>query len=116
MIIAQKNEIATVENAQKVQFNEFSKAWDEYMADYENAAYESIERMKEKHLKEIEEFRQNFNLQFKVKSKCSKELLEYKKQEKIFFSIKDYDKAEHFRNLANAKEKEEREEMEMQLL
>lgn len=28
---------------------EFSKAWDNYMQDYETAAYKSLEKLKEKH-------------------------------------------------------------------
>jgi hypothetical protein len=30
-------------------------AWDKYMRDYEAAAFESVERLKEKHIKEIQE-------------------------------------------------------------
>jgi hypothetical protein len=36
-----------------VQFQEFNDAWDKYMADYEEAAFESVERLKEKHMKEL---------------------------------------------------------------
>ncbi len=43
---AQEQELVMVEDAQKMQFNEFQEAWDKYMKDYENAAFESIERLK----------------------------------------------------------------------
>jgi len=38
-----------------VQFFEFSKAWDAFMADYEATAYLSLEKLKERHQKEIDE-------------------------------------------------------------
>ena len=53
MRIAQEQELATVEGAQKVQFQEFNDAWDKYMADDEAAAFESVERLKEKHMQEL---------------------------------------------------------------
>lgn len=42
-----------MEQAQKDQFMEFSKAWDSYMSDYEQAAYTSLEHLKEKHDQEV---------------------------------------------------------------
>ena len=42
------------------------------------------------------------------KNKLSKELMEMRKQEKIYFSIKDYDKAEQTRRKANKLEMMER--------
>lgn len=32
---------------------EFSNAWDQYMTDYESAAYKSLEKLKAKHDEEI---------------------------------------------------------------
>lgn len=58
MRIAQEQELATVEGAQKVQFQEFNDAWDKYMADYESAAFESVERLKEKHMQELAQLSQ----------------------------------------------------------
>ena len=46
MKVAQEQELLTVESAQRAQFAEFSKAWDEYMTDYETTAYLSLEKMK----------------------------------------------------------------------
>lgn len=39
-----------------MQFEEFTQAWDEYMQDYEATAYLSLEKLKERHMKEYEEF------------------------------------------------------------
>jgi hypothetical protein len=38
-----------------MQFDEFSDAWDIYMNNYEKAAFESVERLKEKHMQELQE-------------------------------------------------------------
>ena len=51
---AQEQELITVESAQRAQFLEFSSAWDNYMSDYEATAYLSLEKLKEKHLLEIQ--------------------------------------------------------------
>ena len=50
---AQEQELVTVETAQRSQFLEFSQAWDNYMSDYEATAYLSLEKLKEKHLMEL---------------------------------------------------------------
>ena len=50
---AQQQELLAVEEAQRLQFGEFSAAWDRYMADYEATAFESVERLKEKHVREV---------------------------------------------------------------
>lgn len=112
---AQENELVTVENAQKIQFNEFSSAWDQYMSDYEAAAFESVERLKEKHIFEIKELHDKVKSSFKITYKFSKELMDMRKQEKIFFSLKDYDKAEAIRRLADKQEQRERAASEFQL-
>lgn len=46
MNIRQREELIHLERIQRTQFEEFTSAWDQYMMDYEIAAYESIERMK----------------------------------------------------------------------
>lgn len=53
---AQEHELANIEAAQKAQFVEFSQAWDHYMSDYEATAYLSLEKLKEKHMLEFEQF------------------------------------------------------------
>lgn len=84
-----------------MQFDEFNQAWDKYMSDYEEAAFESVERLKDKHLKEINELYDKVKNEFKVKFKWSRELMDLRKQEKIMFSVKDYEKAEELRQKAN---------------
>ena len=67
------------------------------MTNYEQAAFESVERLKEKHLQEIQGIDQKVRAEYNVKFKWSKELMDLKKQEKIHFSVKDYQKAEECR-------------------
>lgn len=90
-----------MEQAQKMQFTEFSEAWDKYMADYETAAFDSVEKLKEKHIQEIKDLHEKVRADFSVKFKLSRELLDLRKQEKIFFSVKDYHKAEEFKRRAD---------------
>ena len=42
----QEEELAQVENAQKEQFLEFNKVWDNYMSEYEATALSSLEKLK----------------------------------------------------------------------
>ena len=49
------------------------------MNEYEDAAYESIEKLKERHIKEIEELHSKVKRDFQIKMKCSKELLDLRR-------------------------------------
>lgn len=64
---AQEQELITVENAQRQQFLEFSQAWDNYMSDYEATAYLSLEKLKEKHILEIQQLQEQIRRENKVK-------------------------------------------------
>ncbi len=88
MRAAQEQELLTIENAQKAQFIEFSQAWDNYMADYEATAYLSLEKLKEKHLKEIEELRNKIRRDCKIKLKLPKDLIEKRKRVKLLVNMK----------------------------
>lgn len=49
------------------------------MADYEATAYLSLEKLKEKHLLEIQQLHDKIRKEFKIKLKLTKELMEMKK-------------------------------------
>jgi hypothetical protein len=49
------------------------------MSDYEATAYLSLEKLKEKHLMEVNSLQEKIRSQFKVKLKFTKELMEMKK-------------------------------------
>ena len=54
MRLAQEKELLNIENAQTIQFQEFSDAWDKYMRDYEVTAFDLIEQLKMKQMQERE--------------------------------------------------------------
>ena len=97
MRLAQEKELLNIENAQTIQFQEFSDAWDKYMRDYEVTAFDLIEQLKMKQMQERETEEENVTRNFMLKQSNSKELVDMKKQEKIYFSVKDYDKAQAMR-------------------
>ena len=79
------------------------------MADYEAAAFESVEQLKERHVAELQELSQRIvSDPNSVKTRWSSQLMELRRQEKIFFSVKDYEKAESYRQAADALEAQER--------
>ena len=54
------------------------------MADYEATAYLSLEKLKERHMEEYQEFREKTRQSIKMKMKYSKDLVELRyKQEKL---------------------------------
>lgn len=67
------------------------------MSDYESAAFESVEQLKERHMSELAELTQKIAAENSSKTHWSRTLLDMRHQEKIFFSVKDYEKAELFR-------------------
>ncbi len=84
---AQEGELVTVENAQRSQFLEFSQAWDNYMSDYEATAYLSLEKLKEKHLLEIQQMHERIRKDYKVKLKFTKDLMEKKTQVQVLIGL-----------------------------
>lgn len=67
------------------------------MRDYEVTAFDLIEQLKMKQRQEREIEEENVTRNFMLKQSNSKELVDMKKQEKIYFSVKDYDKAQAMR-------------------
>ncbi len=112
---AQEQELSTVENAQRSQFLEFSAAWDNYMSDYEATAYLSLEKLKEKHLLEIQQLQEKVKKEFKAKVKLSKELMDMRKQVHVLISTKQIEDAERLKNECDLKEVAERAEVDRQM-
>ena len=96
----QEQELQDIEAAQKAQFLEFSQAWDNYMSDYEATAYLSLEKLKEKHMIEFQNYQEKIRTELKKKMKFSKDLLELRDREAKLVRMKRYDEAE--RLLADA--------------
>jgi len=64
------------------------------MSDYEATAYLSLEKLKEKHLLEIQQVHERIRKEFKIKLKLTKELMDSKKQVHVLISLKQYEGAE----------------------
>ena len=97
-----------MEEQQRVQFIEFSRAWDQYMTEYEQAAATSVVRMKQRHGEEMGLLRQEVESGVVVKYTLSKDLMAIRAQERLMFQVREYDKAEELRALGDAMEKEEK--------
>jgi hypothetical protein len=82
---AQWQEMEQIQGQQQRQFVEFSRAWDDYMGNYEVAAGQSVQRLKEKHVKELEEMIEHTYSHHTVKYTLSRELMNVRAQEKLMF-------------------------------
>ena len=69
----------------------FSTAWDKYMTDYENTAYESLQKLKERQMKELEEFTARTRAEASKRIKFSKELIYLRKHCAKLARMRDYD-------------------------
>jgi|LauGreDrversion4_2_1035121.scaffolds.fasta_scaffold120559_1 hypothetical protein len=85
------------------------------MADYEAAAFESVEQLKERHISELAELTERLTQEHSVKNHWSTQLMDIRRQEKIFFSVKEYEKAEACKFKADKLELQEREANQYQL-
>ena len=63
------------------------------MRDYEGTAFELIEQLKNKQEQELILHQDKITNQFLAKQSDSKALVDMRKQEHIYFKVKDYDKA-----------------------
>ena len=79
---------------------EFTNAWDMYMENYENAAYESLRNMRERHDYDVVELRQDILSRYHTFT-LSKKCCELRDSEKRHFNVKEYIKANEFRQLAD---------------
>ena len=85
------------------------------MRDYEATAFELIEQLKVKQEQELVLHEEKVTKAFLLKQSDSKNLIEMRKQEKIFFSVKDYDKANAMRIMIKDQEQYETEVMDQNL-
>ena len=111
MRIAQQRELINIEQAQKVQYAEFAEAWDRYMADYEATAFNLVENLKVRQVRELEEMRKMVTEKFYNDHRWNKQIIELRKQERIYFSIKDYVNAEKVKLICQSLEKKEVDDM-----
>ena len=112
---AQEQELQDIEAAQKAQFLEFSQAWDNYMSDYEATAYLSLEKLKEKHMIEFQNYQEKIRTELKKKMKFSKDLLELRDREAKLVRMKRYDEAERIKQKADLLEEFETSKLEAEM-
>ena len=71
------------------------------MAEYEATAYLSLEKLKEKHLLEFQQFQESIRAELKKKFKFSKDLLELRNKESMLVKLKRYEEAEKIKMKAD---------------
>jgi len=112
----QEEELAQVENAQKDQFIEFNRVWDNYMADYEATAIESLDKLKEKHIREVEDLHERLKRELAFHFKSSKQLLELRQKEAALVKMKKYGEAEKIKAQADGLEEWEKSNKEKEVI
>lgn len=93
----QEKELISIENSQKMQFYEFSQAWDTFMSDYEATAYLSLEKLKERHSKEMAEFQINFKESIESKIKFSKKVYDLRRRVEVLINMRNYEEADKYK-------------------
>jgi len=78
------------------------------MSEYEATAYLSLEKLKEKHLIEFNNFQEKIKAELKKKFKFSKDLLELWNKEAMLVKLKRYEEAEKIKTKADLLEHFER--------
>jgi len=71
------------------------------MSEYEATAYLSLEKLKEKHLKEFQTFQEKIRKELRKKMKFSKDLLELRDKESKLVRLKRYEEAEKVKQKAD---------------
>ena len=104
----QEKELISIENSQKMQFYEFSQAWDTFMSDYEATAYLSLEKLKERHSKELSEFQSEFRNNLESKIKFSRKVFDLRRRVEVLINMRSYEEADKYKIFLEKLETEER--------
>lgn len=73
----------------------FNEAWDQYMSEYEEAAYHSLQQLNQQNRAEINDLRSRIVADYPIVGKpINKKIIEYKNKEKALTMLKRYDAAE----------------------
>jgi hypothetical protein len=104
----QEKELISIENSQKMQFYEFSQAWDTFMADYEATAYLSLEKLKERHSKEMGDFQREYKDSIESKVKYSKKVYDLRRRVEVLINMRQYEEADKYKSFLVKLEQEEK--------
>ena len=85
------------------------------MSDYEATAYLSLEKLKEKHMLEFQQFQEKVRRELKAKMKYSKDLIELRDKEQKLVKMKRYEEAEKVKMKADLLEEFERNKLEAEV-
>ena len=85
------------------------------MSDYEATAYLSLEKLKEKHMLEFQQFQDRIRKEIKQRMKFSKDLLDLRDREAKFVRMKRYDDAEKIKMKADLLEEFERNKLDAEM-
>ena len=110
LLSQQKSKVVEVNSLQQSRLLEFNSAWNDYMEKYEGAAINSIEKLKAKHLREMEDEEQRIKNYLEAYLKPSKKVIDLRSREKMLVKQRDYSQAEKIKILANRLEQKEKEE------
>jgi hypothetical protein len=67
------------------------------MQNYENAAVQSVSKLKQRHVSELVELRDAVQRNLSIKYTLSKDMMNIRAQERLMFQVREYDKAEALR-------------------
>jgi hypothetical protein len=85
------------------------------MGDYEFTAFHLVEQLKEKHAYELAEMQDYVTEKFYNDHRWSKQIIDLRKQEQIYFKVKDYVNAEKVKLICSQLEKKEMDHMQQEL-
>ncbi len=85
------------------------------MSDYEATAYLSLEKLKEKHMLEFQQFQDKIRHELSARMKCSRDLLELRDKEAKLVKVKRYEEAEKIKMKADLLEEFERNKLEAEV-
>jgi len=85
------------------------------MSEYEATAYLSLEKLKEKHLLEFQQFQEKIRTDLRKKMKFSRDLLELRDKEAKLVKLKWYEEAEKVKLKADLLEQFERNKIEAEM-
>ena len=85
------------------------------MNDYESTAYDLVEQLKQKHNQEVSEMQAYMTEKFYNEHRWPKQIIDLRKQEQIYFKVKDYVNAEKIKQVCSDLEQKEVDHMQQEL-
>uniref|UniRef100_A0A7S2WV09 EF-hand domain-containing protein n=1 Tax=Rhizochromulina marina TaxID=1034831 RepID=A0A7S2WV09_9STRA len=102
-------ERSDVQIAHNMQYQDFNKAWDRYLEEYDKMAQMYIQQMTERHAVNLLDFQRNLQSQMAEKPpKWSRELLEWRRRQHMLARQKNYAEAQRIKKIADKLEDKER--------